>query len=741
MLYKSAHTLSATNPSTKAKEDTILKTMKKVLAIVFAVLMIGGMIAMFNSCGKVTAADPGAIINVYMPYSVNLDPATAYSDEASAKLLALLYEGLTTIDSKGKLQKGVAEKWEIYTDRDGQKSIDITLKTTRWSDGTTVDAEDFLDSWERILNPEFSCEAAPLLFPIKNASKVKRGEESMSDLGIRVSSQNTLTIILEDWADPEAFLRNCASVALYPIRRDVINKVIDRETGEEKDWSSVIAIMQSNGPFFLKGITFGTTKEGANARPYMVLERNTHYFLDPEKQESLDKFVVPYRIQIYMTYGFNDLGVLVDQKYNSFIKQAANKTYVEDKVAEMKATMTAEELSALGTRADEILAERVVAAKKAEIEAANSTGYLEQILTKIQENKSFYYEAYNNGSSLYNSSLPTTEEIEKTDKVNSMTTGAFYFDTTNEIFKNAKVRQALSLALDREAIATLVKNGTAADTLITNGVFETTRKTSFKENSSSYALSTSANVEEAKSLLKAAGVKGGKFSITVRATETDILIAKYAAEVWETLGFDVSIRICGYNIITYVERQYVTTDKKDDKGKPIQEWQNVDIYDGLLHDTFYDAYTNSNFDVIFTDVNMLSTDAFVALAPFAGIYSSRAYDFTNAANFDKLVYGVTGYYNKAYDDLMAQAMVETDAAKRAGLLHQAEAMLLADMPITPVIHFATTALESRELDDVEYTYFGAPQFKDTSYDDYVPVTEEELEEGETPAPASYTTGE
>lgn len=731
----------ATNQSTKAKEDTILKTMKKVLAIVFAVLMIGGMVAMFNSCGKVTATEPGAIINVYMPYSVNLDPATAYSDESSAKLLSLLYEGLTTIDSKGRLKKGVADKWEIYTDRDGQQSIDITLKTTRWSDGTTVDAEDFLDSWERILNPEFNCEAAPLLFPIKNAAKVKRGEESMSDLGIRVSSQNTLTVILEDWADPEAFLRNCASVALYPIRRDVINKVIDRETGEEKDWSSVIAIMQTNGPFYLKGITFGTTKEGANARPYMVLERNTHYYLDPEKQESLDKFVVPYRIQVYMTYGFNDEAVFIDQKYNEFIKKPANKTYVDDKVAELKAAMTEDELAALGSKADDILKERVAAEKKAELADTYSVDYMDKILAKIQENKLFYYEAFNNGTSLFNSSLPATETVEKAEEKNSMTTGAFYFDTTNEIFSNAKVRQALSMALDREAIAALVKNGTAASTLITNGVFETTRKTSFKENSADYALSTSANVDEAKALLKSAGVKGGKFTITVRATETDILIAKYAAEVWEGLGFDVTIRICGYNIITYVERQYVTTDKKDDKGKPIQEWQNVDIYDGLLHDTFYDAYTNKDFDVIFSDVNMLSTDAFVALAPFAGIYSSRAYDFTDVANFDKLVYGVTGYYNKAYDDLMAQAMVETDPATRAGLLHQAEALLLSDMPIAPVIHFTTVALESRELDDVEYTYFGAPQFKDTSYDDYVPVTEEEAEEGETPAPVSYITGE
>ncbi len=708
--------------------------MKKVLAIVLAVLMLGGMVVMFNSCGKVTADDPGAIINLYMPYTINLDPATAYADESSAKLLSLIYEGLTTLDTKGKVKSGVAKSWEIYTDRDGQTNIDFTLNSTRWSDGTSVDAQDFLDSWERILDPEFSCEAAPLLFSIKNAAKVKRGEESISDLGIRADKSDVLTVTLEDWADPEQFLRNCASVALYPIRRDIINKVVDKETGEENDWSSVIAIMQSNGPFILKSFSFGTSATGGQlTRPYLVLERNTNYFLDPEKEESLDKYVVPYRIHINMTYGHDDAEDFVLAKYNEFRLQ--NPTYESTRVAELWASMSVEEREALDGKNEserkETLRIIVQNEKKAELAEIYSIDYASSILQKIQENKLVYYASYNDGDVLFNSALPSTEEIEDVESVNSMTTGAFYFNTTNEILADVKVRQALSLALDREAIAALVKSGTAAGTLITDGVFETTRKTSFKANSGDYALSTTADLDAARQLLQSAGVSGGSFSITVRATETDILIAKYAAEVWESLGFSVGIKVCGYDIVTYVERQYVSTDKKDENGKIIKEWQDVPIYDGLLHDTFLDAYNNSDFDVIFTDVNMLSTDAFVALAPFAGVFSSRAYDFTNVSDFDKLVYGVTGYYNAEYDSLMQAAMVETDATKRAGLLHQAEALLLTDMPITPVIHFATTYLESNELDDVEYSYFGAPLFKDTSYDNYVPAVDKETEDGGT----------
>ena len=203
-----------------------MKNLKKVVAILLAVMVLAGTLVMFNSCGSEPSE---ATIELYMPYVVSLDPAVAYADDASAKLISLLYEGLTTISANGKLQKGVAASWTKYTDRDGQKVIEFKLKETRWSDGTIVSSEHFLDAWERILNPEFNCQAAALLFPIKNAEKVKRGEMTVSDLGISADKQDTLKITLEDWADYDTFLRNCASVALSPVRKDIINKIYNRE--------------------------------------------------------------------------------------------------------------------------------------------------------------------------------------------------------------------------------------------------------------------------------------------------------------------------------------------------------------------------------------------------------------------------------------------------------------------------------------------------------------------------------
>lgn len=716
-----------------------MKNLKKVISLMLVIVMMASVAVMFNSCSDSDSSGP--VIDIYAPYTVNLDPATAYADEASSKLLSLLYEGLTYIDSKGRVKGALADEWVTYTDRDGNKILEITLKNTRWSDKLTVDAEDFIDSWERILDPAFNCEAASLLFPIKNAVSVKCGDMTLSDLGLTASKRDTLTITLEDWADPDVFLRNCASVALYPIRKDVINKIYDKENGKENDWSTLIAIMVSNGPFFLKRVSFGDSTDGVSTRPYMTLERNQNYYRDIDKEQALDKYVIPYQINVNMTYGNDDVAEFVDSKYPQVIADYKRQTGVAMVTAysdAIKSTMTEEEIQSYGSELNKKLEEMATAQIKAEIKETYSVEYAAKALETIRANKDVYYNYYNEGTVLYNEALPLTADVSGVTKTPNMMTGSFYFNVNNALFGNAKVRQALSLALDRKEIASLVKYASAADTLVTNGVFETTRKTSFKDNSSDYALSKTADKTKAMSLLAEAGVQGGKFSISVRATELDIMIAQYAAEKWNELGFEVGIRVYGYNLTTYSEKMLVVTDQKDENGKAIKAWQDVVIYDGLLHDSFIDAYQSSDFDVIFYDVNMLSTDAFAVLAPFAAIYSGRAYDFSDAANFDTLMYHATGYYNETYDALMQQALVETDASKRAEYLHQAEALLLSDMPITPVIYYESGSLLSGELDDVERSYYGAPIFTETTYDNYVPSTEVEETQAQTPSTSPVT---
>ena len=54
--------------------------------------------------------------------------------------------------------------------------------------------------------------------------------------------------------------------------------------------------------------------------------------------------------------------------------------------------------------------------------------------------------------------------------------------------------------------------------------------------------------------------------------------------------------------------------------------------------------------------------------------------------------------NAAYDDLMKRAAAEIDITKRAGLLGEAEKILLNEAPYTPVLYFTNRNLISPKLE-------------------------------------------
>ena len=82
----------------------------------------------------------------------NFDPQASITDDAMLKLNSLIYEGLTTIDAKGKWQKALMKDYAIEKDDGEEFSILVYLNNTCWSDGRTVQAADFVYSWKRLLD-------------------------------------------------------------------------------------------------------------------------------------------------------------------------------------------------------------------------------------------------------------------------------------------------------------------------------------------------------------------------------------------------------------------------------------------------------------------------------------------------------------------------------------------------------------------------------------------------------------
>ena len=54
-------------------------------------------------------------------------------------------------------------------------------------------------------------------------------------------------------------------------------------------------------------------------------------------------------------------------------------------------------------------------------------------------------------------------------------------------------------------------------------------------------------------------------------------------------------------------------------------------------------------------------------------------------------------------------MRKTDT-KRAQLLHEAEKMLMNDMPITPLVELQSAYIVNKDLKGVKTNYFGMPDF-------------------------------
>ncbi len=631
--------------------------MKKIIAMILCFVMLG---AALVSCAD--KEDPGAEITLYMDSITNLDPALAYNDATATQILSLVYDGLVEVDEKGKVQESIAKTWTL-----DDNVLEFRLNETKWSDGTVIQAKDFVYAWKRILDPEFQCSAASLLMYIKNAKEVKNGDTSIDNLGLYASGTNLLTVELIDGAYADAFLQNCASIALSPLREDKVEKIkiepdpLYKEALEATEgyvqpayysWASISSVMLANGPFYVKEFSYGDMD---GKTPGVILERNKYYYYDSEKEEALQKYVVPYRLNILFTDSA--------EAFANYKKALAG------------------EKPAVGE------------------DGIEPMGY---------------------GKFMNNLPLEERKGQKANANVNDLlSTYSYLFNTAKEPFNNPKVTKALSMALDRSAIVSSIVFGKAATGLLTDAVMYTDRDSSFRETAGSL-LSTKADVAGAKKLLSEAGVSGGEFTITVRkGNKVELAVANAAAESWKQLGFTVTVKEEGVTFFRYFEFKSVAKDPETGKGTG---YEFDYVYANLVQDNYLEAINDGKFDVVGIDLSMMSADPFSVLAQFAQPFSGGAYDFTESAEHFELIPGATGYASAKYDELIDKALKEKDAGKRADLLKQAEKLLLEDAPIAPVYFMQSGSLIHEDLDKYEIDYAGNYDFtklKDTSYE-YVP---------------------
>ena len=131
-----------------------------------------------------------------------------------------------------------------------------------------------------------------------------------------------------------------------------------------------------------------------------------------------------------------------------------------------------------------------------------------------------------------------------------------------------------------------------------------------------------------------------------------------------------------------------------------------------------------NYDVIAVDYTMLTDDPFYSLSVFARDFSGSMVD--DRIYNSEVPYGhATGYFSEAYNTLIEEAYAAKtrgDAATCSAKLHEAEKLLLEDMPIVPVFVYQNYVLVSGELSSIKYDFYGNPIFtkaKLKNWEDYI----------------------
>ncbi len=288
---------------------------------------------------------------------------------------------------------------------------------------------------------------------------------------------------------------------------------------------------------------------------------------------------------------------------------------------------------------------------------------------------------------------------DKATVTDTLSTYTYVFNTTKAPFNNANVRKALSLALDRQAIASAVTFGKAANGLLPDA----TAKSIYGKNITD-RISASPDMAAAKALIDAESLTAAekKFTLTVNDDERSLAIAELAKAAWAELGFTVTVKAVGNT----------SANITDNNGEPIT------VTDSSVQTLAIRAAQKGerDFDVLAVDWQMYSADAFVALSAFSSDMNGNGVDYDNGTPVNRT--SITGWTNSAYDKLIEGAYNAVTAEARTAALVSAERFILDSAVVIPVLYNQSYAFVSSELSGVAADGFGFFTFNNVAQKNY-----------------------
>jgi oligopeptide transport system substrate-binding protein len=208
----------------------------------------GGTAAPSGGATGTSAASPaggaqasGELPLIKMPWVKGGDMDIGTSSETMGIDLAYnAFEGLTALDKDATtIKPGVAEKWEVADDK-----VTWTFhvrKDAKFSDGTPVTAQTFVDTWRRVADPKTASHYAGTMYFIKGFREANTGQAGVDAVAVKALDDNTFQTVTNA---PAAYMTTLLATewVSFPEPMHIINKV-------GKDWINDPKTLVSNGPF------------------------------------------------------------------------------------------------------------------------------------------------------------------------------------------------------------------------------------------------------------------------------------------------------------------------------------------------------------------------------------------------------------------------------------------------------------------------------------------------------------
>ncbi|MBM6938064.1 peptide ABC transporter substrate-binding protein [Pseudoflavonifractor phocaeensis] len=209
-------------------------------------------VSLLAGCSNTTEQSSGFNLNLcFASEPETMDPTLNRTVDGNV-MMNHLFEGLykyVDSDPSGDGRNGAtavlvpgqaAEEPAVTENADGTYTYTFTLRDDiYWSDGEPVTANDFVYSWQRLVDPETASPYNTIIAMVVNANEIINGEKDKSELGVKAVDDKTFEVQLT--YNCSYFLDICAFPNTMPLREDVVEG--------NSTWSQDPSTYVCNGPY------------------------------------------------------------------------------------------------------------------------------------------------------------------------------------------------------------------------------------------------------------------------------------------------------------------------------------------------------------------------------------------------------------------------------------------------------------------------------------------------------------